>query len=71
MVTIAGRRFGFEFKYTDAPGKNRSMHIAIEDLGLEHLWVIYPGDHKYALDDKMTALPLEEITQLREPAISI
>ena len=70
MVTIAGKRHGFEFKYTDAPGRKRSMHIAIEDLGLEHLWVIYPGDQKYALDDKITAIPLEEIPQLVETGIA-
>ena len=64
MVTIAGRRHGFEFKYTDAPGRTRSMHIAIEDLGLEHLWVIYPGDQKYTLDDKITVIPMEEISRL-------
>lgn len=66
MVTVAGKRHGFEFKYTDAPGRNRSMHIAIEDLGLEHLWVIYPGDQKYALDSKITAIPLEQILQLAQ-----
>jgi len=66
MVTIAGKRYGFEFKYTDAPGRKRSMNIAIEDLGLEHLWVIYPGDHKYALEDKITAIPLEKIFKLAE-----
>ena len=64
MVTIAGRRHGFEFKYADAPGRNRSMHIAIKDLGLEHLWVIYPGDQQYVLDNKITVIPLEEISQL-------
>jgi len=66
MLTITGKRYGFEFKYTDAPGRNRSMHIAIEDLGLEHLWVIYPGDQKYALDDKITAIPLQVIFQLAD-----
>jgi predicted AAA+ superfamily ATPase len=66
MLTIAGKRYGFEFKYTDAPGRNRSMHIALEDLGLEHLWVIYPGDQKYALDNKITAIPLQVIFQLAE-----
>ena len=66
MVTIAGRRYGFEFKYTDAPGRKRSMHIAIEDLELEHLWVIYPGDQKYTLDSKITVIPLEEILQLAQ-----
>ena len=70
MVTIAGKRHGFEFKYTDAPGGRRSMHIATEDLGLEHLWIIYPGDRKYALDEKITVLPLADIrllTDLKRP----
>ena len=69
MVTIAGKRHGFEFKYTDAPGRKRSMHIAIEDLELEHLWVIYPGDQKYTLDSKITAIPLEEILQLAQTGL--
>jgi predicted AAA+ superfamily ATPase len=63
MVMAAGRRFGFEFKFADAPGRTRSMHIAIKDLGLEHLWVVYPGNQKYALDEKITVLPLEGIEQ--------
>jgi hypothetical protein len=42
------------------------MHIAVEDLGLEHLWVVYPGDQKYKLDDKITVIPLAEIAQLAE-----
>jgi hypothetical protein len=66
MVNIAGKQHGFEFKYTDAPKRRRSMHIAIEDLGLDHLWIIYPGDQKYVLDGKITAIPLEEIAQLVE-----
>ena len=69
MLTVAGKRHGFEFKYTDAPGRNRSMHIAIEDLGLEHLWVIYPGGQKYALDSKITAISLEEILQLAQTGL--
>jgi uncharacterized protein len=64
MVQAEGKRYGFEFKYTDAPGRKRSMHIAIEDLRLEHLWVIYPGDQKYTLDDRITAIPMEEALSL-------
>jgi predicted AAA+ superfamily ATPase len=60
LIMKAGKRHGFEFKYTDAPKRHKSMHIAIKDLGLEHLWVIYPGDMRYPLDDKITALPLSE-----------
>lgn len=69
MVTVTGKRYGFEFKYTDAPGRKRSMNISIEDLGLKHMWVIYPGDQKYALDDKITVLPLEDVWQLAETGI--
>ncbi len=60
MVMIAGKRFGFEFKYTDAPKRNKSMHVAMKDLGLAHLWIIYPGDQQYALDTDITAIPLSQ-----------
>jgi len=70
MVTIAGKRHGFELKYTDAPGRKRSMQIAIEDLGLEHLWIVYPGDQQYGLDDKITVIPLEAIAKLAETRIT-
>jgi predicted AAA+ superfamily ATPase len=43
LVFHRGRRIGFEFKYSDAPGLTRSMHIAREDLKLERLLVVYPG----------------------------
>jgi predicted AAA+ superfamily ATPase len=66
LITIAGKRYGFECKYTDAPGRKRSMHIAIKDLGLEHLWVVYPGDQEYALNDKITVIPLETISRLAD-----
>jgi len=61
FVRVSGRRFGFEFKYADAPRTTRSMHVAAEDLGLEHLYVVYPGDVRYALTEKVTALPLREV----------
>jgi len=64
IFTINGKRHGFEFKYVDAPGRKRSMHIALEDLGLEHLWIIYPGDQKYPLDEKITVIPLDELSNL-------
>lgn len=66
MVMLDGKRYGFEFKYADAPGAGRSMHIAVTDLDLEHLWVIYPGQEQYAISDKISAIPLEHIPQLPE-----
>jgi len=64
LVRVGGRHYGFEIKYADAPGKSRSMQIALQDLGLEHLWVVYPGRHEYALDERITALPLEALPRL-------
>ena len=61
LLLRRGRRWGFDFKCTDAPRTTRAMHIAIADLGLEHLWVVYPGSIRYALTDRITALPLAEV----------
>ena len=62
LVLFEGRRYGFEFKYADAPGRSRSMHIALQDLHLDHLWVIYPGQQEYALHDHITVIPLEAVS---------
>ena len=59
-----GRRWGFEFKCTDAPRTTKFMHVVMQDLGLAHLWVLYPGDRTYPLADTMTALPLKNIHTL-------
>lgn len=64
MLLRRGRRWGFEFKCTDAPRTTKSMHVVIEDLGLEHLWVVYPGDREYPLTDTITALPLKKIHEI-------
>lgn len=53
-----GKHWGVELKYADAPRLTRSMAVAVEDLALEHLWVVYPGDRTYALADKVSTLPL-------------
>ena len=64
FVMVKGKRYGFEFTYADAPGRSRSMHIAIQDLGLEHLWVIYPGHQEYSLDNKISVIPIDSIPRL-------
>jgi len=61
LLLRRGKRWGFEFKCTDAPRTTKSMHVALEDLKLEHLWVVYPGTLRYEMDGKITALPLREI----------
>lgn len=56
-----GRRWGVEFKYADAPKKTQSMSIVIDDLALDHLWVIYPGKQCYRLSENITVISLSEV----------
>jgi len=53
-----GRRFGMEIKRTDAPTITPSMRIALDDLRLEHLIVLYPGMRQYPLSARVTAVPV-------------
>jgi uncharacterized protein len=64
LLLRGGRRYGFEIKYADAPSTTRSMHVAIEDLKLNKLWVVYPGTRPYHLSDKIQALPINDIATL-------
>jgi predicted AAA+ superfamily ATPase len=59
------KRFGFEFKCADAPGMTRSMHVALEDLKLDALYVIYPGLRRYRLHTKAEALPLSHLHHIQ------
>jgi len=61
----AGRRYGMEFKFREAPDLTRSMRTARESLDLQHLWVIYPGKHSFPMEDRISAWRLENISRLR------
>ncbi|MFH1161384.1 MAG: ATP-binding protein [bacterium] len=56
FTTLKGRRFGFEIKYADAPRLTKSMTTALDNLSLERLLVIYPGEKPYALHEKVQVI---------------
>ena len=64
LINMDGKRHGFECKYSDAPRFTRSMGIAIKNLGLERLWVIYPGREYYQLNESAWAVPLEQMDRI-------
>lgn len=66
MVQAHGKRYGFEFKHADAPGGTRSMHSALQELKLEHIWVVYPGNKAYPIASRIGALPLASLADVRE-----
>lgn len=71
LVFSNGRATGFEFKCTDAPSMTKSMHIALRDLELEVLNVVYPGSREYDLHERVRAVPLRNCGKLRETLGSI
>jgi hypothetical protein len=58
-----GRRLGVECKRVDAPRLTPSMRIALDDLSLDHLVVIYPGARAYPLAERIAVLPLSQLAQ--------
>lgn len=59
-----GKRWGFEFKLSDAPTVTKSMRIAIDDLNLRHLWIVYNGKKSYTLDKKIDCIGLKELSSV-------
>lgn len=64
LINHQGKRWGFEFKYADAPSSTKSMHSAIDSLSLEKLFVIYPGKEPYFISEKIEAVPLSNVQNL-------
>ena len=63
LFTRSGRNYGVEVKLADAPRTTRSMRVAIADLQLQHLWIVYPGNETYSLDERITVLPVSRVPE--------
>jgi len=58
LINRGGAKIGFEFKFTESPSTTKSMRVAMTDLKLKRLFVVYPGTRRFELDDNIVALPL-------------
>lgn len=56
LITKDNQRLGFEIKYTSAPKLTKSMQVAMDDLALDKMVVIYPGHTNYPLSNNITAV---------------
>ncbi len=61
LLLKGGLRIGFEVKYTDAPRTTKSMRIALSDLDLDALHVVYPGPDSFPLTEKISALAISDL----------
>lgn len=51
-----------EVKFHDAPKLTRSMRIAMEDLRLEELLIVYPGSREYTLAEGVRVISLKRVS---------
>jgi predicted AAA+ superfamily ATPase len=61
MVLKKGRKLGFEIKFSETPIITRSMLSALDDLKLDHVFLIYKGNRKLSLNQKISAVPASNI----------
>jgi predicted AAA+ superfamily ATPase len=61
-----GRRVGVEIKRADAPKLTPSIRIAMNDLRLDRLLVIYPGNKPYSLATKVEVVPAASVATFVE-----
>ncbi len=54
---------GVECKRTDTPRVTRSIRIAMQDVGLERVAVVYPGTKRYPLSGTVEAVPLAALAE--------
>jgi predicted AAA+ superfamily ATPase len=66
-----GRRLGVECKRSAAPTMTPSMRIALDDLKLDRLVVVYPGERRYALTDRVDVIPLVQLADSDGSAASL
>jgi predicted AAA+ superfamily ATPase len=64
LVRKGGQRYGFEFKYADAPSWTRSMQTALVDLRLEKIFIVAPGRERFRLHDRGDVVSLSDIPHL-------
>jgi len=61
LLRRRGTLYGVECKRADAPRMTASIRIALEDLGLERVAVVYPGTKRYALDERVHVVPIADL----------
>ena len=55
--------YGVECKRTDAPRLTPSIRIALDDLNLQHVFVIYPGTQRFSLANHVEVVPLQTLAK--------
>ena len=60
LIVKGGKRIGFEIKHTSSPTLTHSIKLAIDELKLDQIFVIFNGSKKFQMANKIFACPLSE-----------
>lgn len=63
LIFKGDKRLGYEFKFADQPRLTKSMIIAKENLNLDSLTVVHPGDGNFPLAEEVRAIGLKELLE--------
>ena len=63
ILSRGGRLLGVECKRADAPRMTKSIGVALADLGLDRVAVVYPGERRYSLADRVEAVPVSALAE--------
>jgi len=63
VLIKSGPMVGVECKRMDGPRLTPSIHIAMEDLKLDHVAIVYPGTRRYGLAERVNVVPLRSLAE--------
>ncbi len=55
------KRIGIEIKRSLSPSPSKGLYNSMNDLKLEEVYIVYPGDTEYKITDQITVIPLVNI----------
>lgn len=59
-----GKRYGIEFKFSEAPKVPATTRRHVEALGLEHLWIVCPCPRPFEVHDSVSVTNIEHVAAM-------
>lgn len=66
ILEKGNKRLAVECKASTAPDPTKGVYLALDDLGIEKLWVIAPTDDSYAMNERITISSLSKFLHRKD-----
>lgn len=61
VLSIGRRRIGFEIKFSSAPSLGKGFAVALDDLQLDHAYVVAPVQRRFPLRKGVDVIPVADV----------